>query len=96
LLIVLRIRPAPCTQYFPVAGRMEHYHLKDRTALKAAYEHLQKTGTKNLYYIPGGHLFGDDGEGNVDGSHPTGLDFARQAEIFAPTLEPILKMENQK
>ena len=81
---------------FLIAGRMEYYHLKDRAALKAAYEHLQKIGVKNLYYIPGDHLFGDDGEGSVDGSHPTDLGFTRQAEIFAQTLEPILKMENQK
>lgn len=81
---------------FLIAGRMEYYHLKDRAALKAAYEHLQKTGIKNLHYIPGDHLFGDDGEGSVDGSHPTDLGFMRQAEIFARTLEPILKLENQK
>jgi lysophospholipase L1-like esterase len=76
---------------FLIAGRMEYYHLKDRAALKAAYESLKKSGFKNLYYIPGEHLLGDDGEGSVDGSHPTDLGSMRQADIFAKVLSPLLK-----
>jgi hypothetical protein len=76
---------------FLIAGRMEYYHLKDRAALKAAYEALKKSGVKKLYYIPGEHLLGDDGEGSVDGSHPTDLGSMRQAEIFAKVLGPLLK-----
>ena len=75
---------------FLIAGRMEYYHLKDRAELKAAYERLKKSGVKNLYYIPGEHLFGDDGEGSVDGSHPSDLGFMRQADIFAKVLGPLL------
>jgi hypothetical protein len=81
---------------FLIAGRMEWYHLKDRAELKAAYERLQKDGVKNLFYIPGEHLFGDDGEGSTDGSHPNDLGFLRQAEIFAKVLEPLLPTEKQK
>jgi lysophospholipase L1-like esterase len=76
---------------FLIAGRMEWYHLKDRAELTAAYDRLQKDGVKNLYYIPGEHLFGDDGEGSADGSHPNDLGFMRQAEIFAGVLAPLLK-----
>jgi hypothetical protein len=75
---------------FLIAGRMEYYHLKDRAELKAAYERLKKSGVTNLYYIPGEHLFGDDGEGSVDGSHPTDLGSMRQADIFARVLGPLL------
>jgi lysophospholipase L1-like esterase len=75
---------------FLIAGRMEYYHLKDRAELKAAYERLKKSGVENLYYIPGEHLFGDDGEGSTDGSHPNDLGFTRQAEIFAQVLAPLL------
>lgn len=75
---------------FLIAGRMEYYHLKDRAELKAACERLKKSGVKNLYYIPGEHLFGDDGEGSVDGSHPSDLGFMRQADIFAKVLGPLL------
>jgi hypothetical protein len=75
---------------FLTQGQMEWYHLKDRAELKAAYERLQQDGVKNLYYIPGEHLLGEDGEGTTDGSHPNDLGFARQAEIFARTLAPLL------
>jgi hypothetical protein len=54
---------------------------------------LRREGVKELYYIEGEHLFGDDGEGSVDGSHPTDLGFTRQAEIVAKTLGPLLKAE---
>ena len=79
-----------------IQGRMEWYHLKDRAELKAAFDRLQKDGVKNLFYIPGEHLFGDDGEGSTDGSHPNDLGFLRQAEIFARVLEPLLTTEKQK
>jgi hypothetical protein len=79
---------------FLISGRMEYYHLADRAALKAAFERLEKSGVKDLYYIPGEHLYGDDGEGSVDGSHATDLGFMRQAEIFAKVLAPLLKIKN--
>ena len=78
---------------FLTQGQMEWYHLKDRAELKAAFDRLQHEGVKNLFYIPGEHLLGDDGEGSTDGSHPNGLGFARQAKIFAKVLEPLLKTE---
>ena len=78
---------------FLVSGRMEYYHLKDRAELKAAYDRLQKSGVKALYYIHGEHLFGDDGEASVDGSHPSDLGFMRQAEIFAKVLGPLLRQQ---
>jgi hypothetical protein len=79
---------------FLTQGQMEWYHLKDRAALKAAFDRLQNAGVKKLFYIPGEHLFGDDGEGSTDGSHPNDLGFLRQTEIFARVLEPLLT--NQK
>jgi hypothetical protein len=75
---------------FLVSGRLEYYHQKDRAELKAAFERLQKEGVGKLSYIEGEHLLGDDGEGSVDGSHPTDLGFTRQAEIFAGVLGPLL------
>jgi hypothetical protein len=75
---------------FLVAGRMEWYHTKDRAELRAAFNRLQSAGVTNLYYIPGDHLLGDDGEGTTDGSHPNDLGFMRQAEIFAQVIQPLL------
>jgi len=75
---------------FLVNGRLQH-HLSNRVELSAAYERLKTAGMKELYYIKGEHLFGDDGEGSVDGSHPSDLGFVRQAEVFAPVIVPLLK-----
>jgi len=80
---------------FLIQGRMAWYHLRDRAELKAAYDRLRGAGVTHLFYIPGEHLLGDDGEGSTDGSHPNDLGFVRQAEIFAQTLEPLLKPVNQ-
>lgn len=62
-----------------------------RVALKAAHERLRKAGVKDLYYIKGENLLGEDGEGTVDSSHPNDLGFMRQADIFAKVLGPLLK-----
>lgn len=62
-----------------------------RAAFKAAYNRLQKAGVKNLFYLPGENLLGEDGEDTVDSSHPTDLGFMRQAEAFADALKPILE-----
>jgi lysophospholipase L1-like esterase len=61
-----------------------------RAALKNAFDALVKAGDKNLFYLAGDKLIGDDGEGTVDGSHPTDLGFMRQADAFAEALAPIL------
>jgi hypothetical protein len=78
---------------FLTQGQMEYYHLKDRAELNAAFNRLKKSGMKNLFYIPGENLLGDDGESTTDGSHPNDLGFTRQAEIFAKVLKPLLKTE---
>jgi hypothetical protein len=62
-----------------------------RAALRAAYESLEKSGVKNLYYVKGADLLGDDGEATVDSSHPNDLGFMRQADALAKVLGPLLK-----
>jgi GDSL-like Lipase/Acylhydrolase family/N-terminus of Esterase_SGNH_hydro-type len=61
-----------------------------RAALKKVFEKLTAAGIKDLYYLAGEHLLGEDGEDTVDGSHPTDLGFVRQAEAFQKVLEPLL------
>ncbi|AMV37098.1 SGNH/GDSL hydrolase family protein [Planctomyces sp. SH-PL62] len=58
-----------------------------RAALKAAYQRLLDDGVKGLSYLEGAPQLGDDGEGTVDGSHPTDLGFLRMADLFAPAIE---------
>lgn len=67
------------------------FHNRNQAALKESYEALLKEGVEGLFYIEGDHLFGDDNEGTVDGSHPTDLGYWRQAEVFKPVLMEALK-----
>ena len=70
-------------------GRSKH-HTANHAALKAAYKQLTDAGVKNLYYIEGDTLYGDDTEGATDASHASDLGFMRQAEAFRPVLEEAL------
>jgi hypothetical protein len=61
-------------------------NLKNRAALRKAWEKMFGDGVPSLHYLEGGKLLGDDGEATVDGSHPTDLGFLRQAEAMDGTL----------
>jgi len=63
----------------------------NHAALKKSFDELIAAGVKNLYYIPGTSLLGDDNEGTVDSSHPTDLGFQRQADEFDKILGPLVK-----
>ncbi|MDB5312050.1 MAG: hypothetical protein JWO38_6252 [Gemmataceae bacterium] len=69
----------------------KQFHADNHTAFRKAYESLTAAGVEGLHYLPGDKLLGDDGEGTVDGSHPTDLGFLRQADAFAEVLGPLLK-----
>ncbi len=72
---------------------VEHQRQRNETsraALKAAYQRLLAEGVKDLYYLEGAPQLGDDGEGAVDGSHPTDLGFMRMAKIFTPAIAPLV------
>lgn len=75
---------------FLVASKRERND-SSRAALKAAYDRLRQAGVKELHYLKGANLLGDDGEGTVDSSHPNDLGFMRQAEAHATVLGPILR-----
>ena len=62
-----------------------------RAALRAAYDALVAAGDGNLAYLPGDALLAEDGEGTVDGSHPTDLGFVQHADAFEPALRPLLE-----
>jgi len=65
-------------------------HAGSRGALKSGYDQLIKAGVKNLHYIPGDLLLGDDRDDTTDGSHPNDLGFFRHAEAFEPILRKAL------
>jgi hypothetical protein len=60
-------------------------------ALREAYAALQEEKVPQLYYLKADDLLGHDGEGTIDGSHPTDLGFTRQAAEFERVLRPVLK-----
>jgi hypothetical protein len=62
-----------------------------QAALKRAFQEMIADGIKNLHYIPGADLLGDDAEGAVDSSHPSDLGFLRQAEAFDKVLGPLCR-----
>ena len=61
-----------------------------RAELRKAHDRLVAAGVTHLHYVPGEHLFGDDGEATVDGSHATDLGFVRQADALEPVLKPLV------
>jgi lysophospholipase L1-like esterase len=58
--------------------------------LQREHAALLDAGVRNLHYVPGDHLFGDDGEATVDGSHPTDVGFMRMADALEPVLRALL------
>lgn len=57
---------------------------------RAVFARLVAAGVKGLHTVPGEGLIGYDGEGTVDGCHPTDLGFQRMAEAIAPVLRPLV------
>lgn len=68
---------------------------ESRKALHTAYENLLREGFKNIYYQIGEGQLGMDGEGTVDGSHPTDLGFWRQAQVYQPLIQSVLDKEGE-
>jgi len=62
-------------------------------ALRDIYQRLLASGMQNLYYVDGAKLLGDDGEGTVDGVHPTDVGFMRMADVIEPILKQVLSYE---
>ena len=68
----------------------DNFHTANHAALKNVFNELIKAGIKQLYYIHGDQLLGDDNDGTVDASHPTDLGFYRQALEMEPVLKKSL------
>lgn len=65
-------------------------HKATNKALARAFKDLQAAGVKDLHYIRSRNLIGTDGEGTVDGSHPTDLGFMRMADLLEKTLRMLV------
>lgn len=71
----------------------DKHHDANHAALREAYETLIDAGTKDLYYIEGDTLYGDDGDGATDGSHASDLGFMRQADAFETVLRKAMGLK---
>lgn len=60
------------------------------TRFRKAYDQLLAEGCAGLLYVPGRNLLGADGEGTVDGTHPTDLGFSRMAEVIGAAVADAL------
>ena len=63
----------------------------NHAAMREVYEKMLSDKVPYLHYLEADQLLGDDGEGTIDGSHPTDLGFMRQAAEFQKALRGILK-----
>jgi lysophospholipase L1-like esterase len=86
---ILLVEDRTFTNAFISAAKQAH-HKESRAALRKAYDALVAAGDKNLTYMTGDKLLGEDGEDTVDGSHPTDLGFLRHADAMQPVIEPLL------
>lgn len=70
--------------------RSRDFHKENRASLRAAYRSLLAAGEKNIYYLDGQKLLGNDGEGATDGSHPNDLGMVRYADAYEPVLRDLM------
>ncbi|MCJ7750518.1 MAG: SGNH/GDSL hydrolase family protein [Armatimonadetes bacterium] len=70
----------------PALGSDGSYERGINAQLRAAYEQLLVERQTRLHYLEGANLLGTDGEGTVDGTHPTDLGFSRMAQIIGPVV----------
>lgn len=66
------------------------------THIHSAYETLAAEKMEKLSYVPCADLLGQDGQGTVDGVHPTDLGFMRMADALAPVLSQALEANGAK
>lgn len=86
---IILVEDRSYTNSFLITSKAERSQ-QSRLQLRKAFQDLQSSGMRRLYYLPGSDLLGGDGEGTVDSSHPTDLGFIRQAEAFTKLLAPLL------
>jgi hypothetical protein len=87
--IVLVESIAYCDSY-AVASRRERYLASNRS-LNGIFEKLVGGGMKGLHLVPGEGLLGEDGEGTVDGVHPTDLGFWRMSQVIGGVVGRVLR-----
>ena len=58
---------------------------------QSAVSALQREGVTGLELVDGARLLGTDGDGTVDGCHPTDLGFMQHAQALLPILRRLIR-----
>jgi lysophospholipase L1-like esterase len=72
-----------------IPGRQEEF-VNINKAQKVVFDRMTTSGVKNLYLFEDHDFFGDDGDGTIDGSHPTDLGATRLADKLEPEIRKLL------
>ena len=59
--------------------------------LEKIYKDSAKEWDGKLYYVKNAKLLGSDGEGTVDGVHPTDMGFVRMADVIGPVIKKAME-----
>ena len=78
-----------------ITPKKRQFHTANHAALRSAYDALLAQRVKNLFYIAGDSLYGDDTEGATDASHASDLGFMRQATSSSPSFEKHLGLRQR-
>ena len=84
---ILLVEDRSFSNSFLLSSKRRH-HEASRAALRRGFEELKDGGMRDLHYLEGAELLGN--EDTVDGSHPTDLGFIRQAAVFETSLKQLL------
>ncbi len=87
---ILLVQERPLEQR-AVVPAVEKAHQEKMAALRNAYKVLEKEGVKNVRLLERDDFLGSDGEGTVDGSHPTDLGMLRYADALEDELRQLIK-----
>lgn len=85
-IILLESIPYPDKSF--VAKRNERF-VGSNQFVRKLYEERRRKGDQQIYYADSRDFLGNNGEGTVDGVHPTDLGFQQMADALAPQLRAI-------
>jgi hypothetical protein len=91
-ILLVEDHESPSPELFP--GAKASIQSK-QAALRAVYDRLVKDGVKQLYYLPGKALIGDDSEGTGDGIHPNAIGMLRYADAYTAALTALFQGKKQ-
>ena len=77
----------------PTVSYADDDAIRRRHIVYETYRTAYESGDRNVYFIDGFSLFGDDSDGSctIDGCHPNDLGFSRMAEKIGTVLDFALR-----